>query len=68
MDHAPFILATYLGVALLLAAMIAYVIWDARRVARRLQALEERGIRRRSAARPPAFPRCSPPSALTDCG
>lgn len=56
MDHAPFILATYLGVALLLVAMIAYVIWDARRVARRLQALEERGIRRRSAAAADARP------------
>ncbi|HEV7277948.1 MAG TPA: heme exporter protein CcmD [Devosiaceae bacterium] len=50
MDHTPFILATYLGVALLLAAMIAHAVWDSRRVARRLQALEERGIRRRSAA------------------
>lgn len=50
MDHGSFILATYLGVALLLAAMIAHVAWDARRIARRLQALEERGIRRRSAA------------------
>lgn len=50
MDHAPFIIATYLGVALLLAAMIAQIAWDARRVARRLRALEERGIRRRSAA------------------
>jgi heme exporter protein CcmD len=50
MDHAPFIIATYAGVALLILALIAHVAWDARRVARRLQALEERGIRRRSAA------------------
>ena len=44
------------GVALLLVAMIAHVVWDARRVARRLQALEERGIRRRSAAAADARP------------
>jgi heme exporter protein CcmD len=49
MDHTPFIVAAYLGVALLLLALVVHVAWDARRVARRLQALEERGIRRRSA-------------------
>jgi heme exporter protein D len=49
MDHVFFIVAAYAGVALLLLALIAHVVWDARRVARRLRALEERGIRRRSA-------------------
>lgn len=48
--HAGYILGAYAGVALLLAALVGYVLWEARRVAQRLQALEDRGIRRRSAS------------------
>ena len=48
--HAPYIVWSYAGVALLLAVLIGYVLWDAGRVRARLKALEERGIRRRSAA------------------
>lgn len=47
--YALYILLAYGGVAVLTAALIAYVVWDARRVERRLKALEERGVRRRSA-------------------
>ena len=48
MQHAGFIVAAYAGVALLIAGLVAFIAWDARRVRRRLQALEARGIRRRS--------------------
>ena len=48
--HAAYIVWSYAGVALLLTVLIGYVAWDARRVRARLKALEERGIRRRSAA------------------
>ena len=47
--HAVFIVWSYTGVAMLIAVLIGYVLWDARRVAAKLRALEERGIRRRSA-------------------
>ena len=47
--HAPYIVWAYLGVALLLGGLIAWVAWDARRVKARLNTLEARGIRRRSA-------------------
>jgi len=47
--HAEFIVWAYAGVAVLVAGLIAYVAWDARRVAARLKALEDQGIRRRSA-------------------
>jgi heme exporter protein D len=47
--HAAYIVASYAGVAALIAALIAYVRWDARSVERRLKSLEARGIRRRSA-------------------
>jgi heme exporter protein D len=50
MEHATFIIAAYAGVALLIAALIGHVAWDARRVRKRLQLLEARGIRRRSDA------------------
>lgn len=46
--HADFIIWSYAGVTVLVLALIAYVRWDARRVARQLRVLEERGIRRRS--------------------
>ena len=49
--HAAYIIWSYAGVAILVAVLIGYVAWDARRVRLRLEALEERGIRRRSAAR-----------------
>ena len=47
--HATYIVWAYLGVALLLGGLIAWVAWDARRVKARLNTLEARGIRRRSA-------------------
>jgi heme exporter protein D len=47
--HAEFIIWAYAGVALLVAGLILAVAWDARRVAARLKALEDKGIRRRSA-------------------
>lgn len=47
--HAEFILWAYAGTAVLVAALILHVAWDSRRVAARLRALEDRGIRRRSA-------------------
>ena len=47
--HATYIVWAYLGVALLLGGLIAWVAWDARRVKARLKTLEARGIRRRSA-------------------
>jgi heme exporter protein D len=49
--HAAYIIWSYLGVAILVVALIFYVAWDARRVRQRLKDLEERGIRRRSAQR-----------------
>jgi heme exporter protein CcmD len=49
MDHVLFITWSYIGVAVLVLALIGYVIWDARQVQRRLKALEAQGIRRRSA-------------------
>ena len=47
-QHAEFIIWGYAGVALATLALIAYVLWDGRRVAARLKALEAQGIRRRS--------------------
>jgi heme exporter protein D len=47
--HAEFIVWAYAGVALLIAGLILYIALAARRVAARLKALEDRGIRRRSA-------------------
>jgi heme exporter protein D len=46
--YALFILWAYGGVAATLIVLIGYVLWDSRRAARRLEALEARGIRRRS--------------------
>jgi heme exporter protein D len=53
MEHLVFIVWAYVGVAVLIAALIGYVVWDARRIAARLRALEEKGIRRRSAGSAP---------------
>lgn len=47
-QHAEFILWGYAGVALGTLALVAWVLWDSRRVADRLKALEAQGIRRRS--------------------
>jgi heme exporter protein D len=47
--HAIYIVWSYIGVAVLVVALIGYVAWDARRVRAKLRELEERGIRRRSA-------------------
>jgi heme exporter protein D len=47
--HVGYILWAYAGVTLLVALLIAWVAYDARRVAKKLTALEERGVRRRSA-------------------
>jgi heme exporter protein D len=47
--HAAFIVAAFLGVAVLIAGLVSWVMWDAGRVQARLKALEDRGIRRRSA-------------------
>lgn len=47
-QHAEFILWGYAGVALGTLALVAWVLWDSRRVAARLKALEAQGIRRRS--------------------
>ncbi|HTM77697.1 MAG TPA: heme exporter protein CcmD [Devosia sp.] len=47
--HAVFIIAAYGGVTLVVAALIASTLFDARRVASKTAALEARGIRRRSA-------------------
>lgn len=48
--HAAFIWASYAVVALVLAALIIWLIAEGRQLRRRLQDLEARGIRRRSAA------------------
>ena len=49
--HATYIVWAYAGVVLLIAALISWVVYDARRVNARLKSLEERGIKRRSAGR-----------------
>jgi heme exporter protein D len=47
--YADYILWAYAGATLLVLALVGWVVYDARRVARKLKALEARGIRRRSA-------------------
>ncbi len=47
--HTAYIVWSYVGVAVMVLALIGYVAWDARRVRAQLKALEDRGIRRRSA-------------------
>jgi heme exporter protein D len=47
--HAPFIIASYAAVALVVAGLIAWVVVDGRRLTRELERLESQGIRRRSA-------------------
>ncbi len=50
--HAVVIVAAYAGVVVVVAALIAYVAFDARRIRRKLKALDARGVRRRSAGTP----------------
>jgi heme exporter protein CcmD len=47
-QHAEFIVWGYAGVAAVTLALVAYVLWDGRRVRAQLAALEAQGIRRRS--------------------
>jgi uncharacterized iron-regulated membrane protein len=47
--HIQFIVWAYTGVAALIGLLIGFVIWGARRVKAKLEALEKAGIRRRSA-------------------
>lgn len=47
--HLEFIVWAYAGVAVITLGLIAYVIWDARRVKAKLAALDKAGVRRRSA-------------------
>ena len=48
--YAGFIVAAYALTALVIGALIAWLVWDGRRQARALTDLEARGIKRRSAA------------------
>lgn len=47
--HAAFIWLSYLAVAVAIGALVAWLVLDGRRHARRLAELEARGVRRRSA-------------------
>lgn len=47
--HAAFIWASYGAVALVLALLIAWLVADGKQQQRRLEELEARGVRRRSA-------------------
>jgi heme exporter protein D len=49
MNHLGFIAAAYGLTGLVLAGMVAWLVIDGRGLARRLQALDARGVRRRSA-------------------
>jgi len=46
--HAPFIVAAYSAAALVLVALIAWVMLDYRAQRRKIDALEARGVMRRS--------------------
>jgi heme exporter protein D len=46
--HAAFIWAAYLALALILGALIAWLLYDGARQSRALDDLEARGIKRRS--------------------
>jgi heme exporter protein D len=48
-SHAGFIAAAYIATALVLAALVAWVVVDGRVQKKRLADLEARGIKRRSA-------------------
>jgi heme exporter protein D len=49
-EHAIFIVSAYVGVAIVTAAVIAWVAWTSAHVKQRLAALEAQGVRRRSDA------------------
>jgi heme exporter protein D len=49
-QHAAFIWAAYGSVVLVLGGLIAWLVADGRRQQQRLDALEARGVRRRSAS------------------
>ena len=51
--HAAFIIASYAIVAIVLFAIVVWLIFDGRRYQRALDALEARGVRRRSHAGDP---------------
>lgn len=51
--HAVFIWASYAAVALVIGALIVWLLADGARYRRQLQDLEARGVRRRSAQTPP---------------
>ncbi len=63
--HAAIIVACYALVALVLLALIGWLVADGRRLARQLAALEERGIRRRSAQSGAAKSGATEPEANT---
>jgi heme exporter protein D len=48
--HAAFILSAYAAMTLIVAGLIAWVLYDGRRQERALGELEARGLKRRSAA------------------
>ncbi|MCK0198452.1 heme exporter protein CcmD [Ancylobacter sp. 6x-1] len=47
-DHAAFIIAAFAGSALVIGALIGWILLDGRAVRRSLDAMEARGVRRRS--------------------
>jgi heme exporter protein D len=48
--HAAFIIAAYTAMVLIVAGLVAWLLYDGRRQARALDALEARGIKRRSSS------------------
>ena len=48
--HAAFIIASYAIVAAVMTGLVAWLVFDGRRQQRALDALEARGVRRRSRA------------------
>ena len=50
-EHAAFILAAYAGAALVLGALVAWIVLDSRALRRALDEMQARGVRRRSAGR-----------------
>jgi len=51
-EHFTFIAWAYAGAGLMTLGLIAWVVWDALSVKRRLAELEKAGVRRRSAGAP----------------
>jgi heme exporter protein D len=48
--HAPFIISAYAAMIVVLSGLIAWLVFDGWRQAKALEALEARGVTRRSAA------------------